>query len=81
MFSVLDSDVIGQRDGSISVTVQHIIDEACEIIVRGQGEKLLLICLRESRDPYKLWKKRRDRYAVVETAMLVRLLSRFSRLK
>lgn len=60
--------------------MQKKISTACAIIIQGLGDKPLRLCLGERTDPFRMWKRLNDRYAVSNTATRVQLQSKLSKL-
>ena len=81
LFTVVSVDVVGTNEGGLTSEQQDRVDEACEVIIRGLGDKPLRICTPDNRNPFKMWSRLKDRYAVANTAMKVQLLSRLNKLR
>ena len=68
--------------------IQELIDDdskkniatACAIIIQGLEDKPLRLCLVDQSDPYKMWHRLRDRYAVSNSATRVQLQSKLTKL-
>lgn len=53
---------------------------ACAVLIQGLGDKPLRLCLPEKSNPYRMWNKLQERYAVSNTATRVQLQARLARM-
>ena len=67
--STIETDVLSQD--SVDDDSKKNIATACATIIQGLGDKPLRLCLVGQNDPYKMWHRLRDRYAVSNTATRV----------
>ena len=56
VYNTVMNDVVGAND-ELAQEMQEKVDEACEIIVRGLGDKPLRMCISEKRNPHKMWNR------------------------
>ena len=75
---VIENDVLSE--GEVDTELQKKICSACAVIIQGLGDKPLRLCLADRSDPFKMWKRLRERYAVSNTATRVQLQSKLSKL-
>ena len=76
----VESDIISDNPDSLNDDVKKAISTACALIIQGLGDRPLRLCLTDKDDPFKMWKRMKDRYAVSNTATRVQLQSRLSRM-
>ena len=75
---VIENDLL--TEGDVNDDIQKNICTACAVIIQGLGDKPLRLCLGEKNDPFKMWKRLSDRYAVSNTATRVQLQSKLTKL-
>ena len=56
VFNVVKNDVIRTVTGDLAAELQQKVDDACEVIIGGLGDKPLKTCIMKKRDPYSMWK-------------------------
>ena len=76
VLDVVTVDLLSSAE--ISDELSKKISKARAIIIQGLGDRPLRLCLSVKTDPYKIWSKLRDRYAVSNTATKVQLQTRLS---
>ena len=76
VLDVVTVDLLSSAE--ISDELSKKISKARAIIIQGLGDRPLRLCLSVKTDPYKMWSKLRDRYAVSNTATKVQLQTRLS---
>lgn len=80
--NVVERDYVGNNHVSnLSEDVRSKVAEARAIIIQGLGDKPLRTCLGEKDNPYHMWIKLRERYAVANIATRVQLQSKLARMR
>lgn len=77
---VVVTDVVGESVEGLSDELKLSIAQARAIIIQGLGDKPLRLCLSDKDNPFKMWERLRDRYAVSNVVTRVQLQTRLSRL-
>ena len=78
VLGIVQEDIIGA--GPPDDEIQRRLSKARAIIIEGLGDRLLRLCLSAKDNPYRMWNKLKDRYAVSNTATKVQLQTRLSRM-
>lgn len=66
--------------GLLSDEQKLSVAKARATIIQGQGDKPLRLCLREQKNPFKMYLRLKERYAIPNIATLVQLQARAARL-
>lgn len=81
VFKIFQEDIFGTTTETLRDELQNKVVEAHQVTIRGVCDKPLRTCIMKNRDPYRMWKPMSERYAVLNVAPRVNLLSRLNRLK
>lgn len=61
LLTVVSVDVVGNNEGGLTTDQQDRIDEACEVIIRGLGDKPRRIYTSDNRSPFQMWNRLKER--------------------
>ena len=75
---MVESDVFADGD-AIDESVMRQVATARAILIQGLGDRPLRLCLTAKDNPFKMWARLKDRYAVSNIATRVQLQTRLSR--
>lgn len=78
---MVSENVVGIATEPLADSIQEKVAEATEIIMRGLGDKPLRMCVGKSDNPFNMYQKLKERYAIANVATRVQLLSRPSKLR
>ena len=78
--SVVITDFVDDGESDIADEVREKIADARAIIVQALGDKPLRLCLSETKNPFRMWRKLRERYAVTNLATKVQLQTKLGRM-
>ena len=77
--SMIHADPLESPD-SVDDDARQKIATARAVIIQGLGDRPLRLCLSVKENPFKMWSRLKERYAVSNTATKVQLQSRLSRM-
>lgn len=80
VWSVVETDVIGDGTVQLDTSVVESVATARATIIQGLGDKPLRMCLTEKRNPWKMWTRLHERYAVSNVTTKVQLQTKLARL-
>lgn len=78
MLYTVQSDLLSQ-DGGLSEDQKKDIAVARAVLIQGMGDRTLRLCMSAKEDPFSMWLRLRERYAVSNIATKVQLQSKLSR--
>ena len=79
VMQVVETDVL-TTDVPLTAEITKQVATARAVIIQGLGDRPLRLCLNFRNNPYKMWTRLRDRYAVSNTATRVQLHTKMSRM-
>lgn len=80
VYCPIESDLLLDGMDSLSGEMKKAIADSCALVIQGLGDRPLRLCLGDKDDPFRIWRRLRDRYAVSNTATRVQLQSKLSRM-
>ena len=81
VFEVVGTDVVGAAEGALSPQTERKVAKARALIIQGLDAKPLRMCFSEKDNPFQMWKRLRERYAVSNVATQVQLQMKLNRLR
>ena len=81
VYSVVESDVVGNAEDDLDPDTLVTIAKARALIMQGLEEKPLRACMSEKQNPYRMWKCLRERYAVANVSTQVQLQMKLNRFR
>ena len=81
VFELVGTDVVGAAEGALSPRTARKVAKARALIMQGLDAKPLRMCLSEKDNPFQMWKRLRERYAVSNVATQVQLQMKLNRLR
>ena len=78
---VVESDILGTaEDGNLTEGQRKDTAIARAVLIQGMGDRPLRLCLSAKENPYRMWVRLRERYAVSNTATKVQMQSKLTRM-
>lgn len=81
LLDVVVLNVVGTTEGAIPATTSLKLAKARALIMQGLDAKPLRMCIPEKDNPFEMWKRLHDRYAVSNVATRVQLQMKLNRLR
>lgn len=79
VLSVVTDDLVGDGTTTLTVEQKQMIAKARAIIIQALGDKPLRLCLSEKANPFRMWIRLRERYAVSNIVTRVQLQTKLAR--